>query len=177
MEKREKKKGAVERLLASSGQLPAMVLGGSPLAGCPRNKIHSRAALQRDAAALFARIDTSGAGSIAYQDFVDRLLGFPRHLSQHGPGDPLIAAEARCLAVHGNPDCDGAALAPGLSTNQIRLCDAVMCPSTHASQSSGLGALNLVTVGIADYAWSSAVQWVVPDLRFNTISVTLRAQL
>jgi hypothetical protein len=40
-----------------------------------------------------------------------------------------------------------------------------------------LGSLNLVTVGIADYAWSSAVQWVVPDLRFNTISVTLRAQL
>jgi len=100
-----------------------------------------------------------------------------RHLSQHGPGDPLIAAEARCLAVHGNPDCSGSALAPGLSTAQVRLCDAVLCPSTHASQSTGLGALNLVTVGVADYAWSSALQWVVPDLRFNTISVTLRAQL
>ena len=100
-----------------------------------------------------------------------------RHLSQHGPGDPLIAAEARCLAVHGNPDCTGQALAPGLSTNQIHLCDAALCPSTHAGRSTGLGAINLVTVGITGYAWSSAVQWVVPDLRFNTISVTLRAQL
>jgi hypothetical protein len=100
-----------------------------------------------------------------------------RHLSQHGPGDPLIGAEARCLAVHGTPDCTGAALAPGLSTSQVTLCDAVLCPATHASQPTGLGAVNLVTVGITGYAWSSVVQWVVQDLRFNTISVTLRAQL
>lgn len=100
-----------------------------------------------------------------------------RHLSQHGPGDPLIAAEVRCLAVHGNPDCGGATLAPGLSTAQIRLCDAILCPSTHAGRSTGLGVINLVTVSVVDYTWSSAVQWVVPDLRFNAVSVTLRAQL
>jgi hypothetical protein len=57
------------------------------------------------------------------------------------------------------------------------LCDAVLCPATHAGQSTGLGAVNLVSVGIAGYAWSSVVQWVVPDMRFNTISVTMRAQL
>jgi Flp pilus assembly protein TadG len=100
-----------------------------------------------------------------------------RHLSQHGPGDALIAAEARCLAVHGNADCTGPALATGLSTQEVVLCDAVLCPATHAGQSTGLGAVNLVSVAITGYAWSSAVPWVVPDMRFNAISVTLRAQL
>jgi len=100
-----------------------------------------------------------------------------RHLSQHGPGDALIAAEARCLTVHGNPECTGPVLAPGLSTREVVLCDAVLCPATHAGQSTGLGAVNLVTVGITGYAWDSVVPWVVPDLRFNTISVTLRGQL
>ena len=75
MEMSELMQSAVERLLTSSGQLPAMVwCGSSPLAGF---QVHSRAALQRDAAELFARIDKDGAGSIAYQDFVDRLLGLP----------------------------------------------------------------------------------------------------
>lgn len=100
-----------------------------------------------------------------------------RHLSQHGPGDALIAAEGRCLAVYGNTDCSGSALASGLSTQQVAICDAVACPATHASQSTGQGAINLVSVSITGYAWSSAVTWVVPDLRFNTISVTLRAPL
>ena len=100
-----------------------------------------------------------------------------RLLSQHGPGDALIAAEARCLAVYGNTDCTGTVLATGLSPQQVVICDAVACPTTHAAQSTGLGAVNLVTLGISGYAWSSAVTWVVPDLRFNTISVTLRAQL
>ena len=100
-----------------------------------------------------------------------------RHLSQHGAGDALIAAEARCLAVHGNADCTGPALAPGLSTREVVLCDAVLCPATHAGQATGLGAVNLVTVGITGYAWNAVVPWVMPDLRFNTISVTLRAQL
>ena len=100
-----------------------------------------------------------------------------RHLSQHGPGDALIAAEGRCLAVYGNTDCSGSALASGLSTQQVAICDAVACPATHASQSTGQGAINLVSVSITGYAGSSAVTWVVPDLRFNSISVTLRAQL
>ena len=39
-----------------------------------------------------------------------------RHLSQHGPGDVAVQAEARCLAVYGNEACSGPALAPGLTT-------------------------------------------------------------
>ena len=118
-----------------------------------------------------------GRAIYTYNTLAKTVRDATRHLSQHGPGDAVIAAEARCLAVHGTTDCTGTVLAAGLSTDQVVLCDAVLCPATHAGQSTGLGAVNLVTVGITGYAWSSAVQWVVPDMRFNTISVTMRAQL
>ena len=100
-----------------------------------------------------------------------------RHLSQHGAGDPIIAGEARCLAVHGTTDCSGAVVAPGLTTSSVVLCDALSCAGTHANQPTGLGAINLVTVSIQGYAYNSVVQFVIPNLTFNNISVTMRAQL
>ncbi|OGB32997.1 MAG: pilus assembly protein TadE [Burkholderiales bacterium RIFCSPLOWO2_12_FULL_61_40] len=100
-----------------------------------------------------------------------------RHLSQHGPGDTVIATQARCLAVYGTTDCTGTPVAPGLTTGMVSICDALLCPSTHASQPTGLGAINLVTVSIQDYPYNSLVSFVVPDMTFNNISFTLRAQL
>ncbi|HEY9065127.1 MAG TPA: TadE/TadG family type IV pilus assembly protein [Burkholderiaceae bacterium] len=100
-----------------------------------------------------------------------------RHLSQHGPGDATVAAEARCLAVYGTDDCTGTAVAPGLTTAMVTICDATLCPATHANQPTGLGAVNLVTAGVQGYAYNSAVQFVIPDMTFNNISTTLRAQL
>ena len=100
-----------------------------------------------------------------------------RHLSQHGPGDVVVQTEARCLAVYGNESCSGPALAPGLTTAAVQICDALSCPSTHAAQPTGLGSVNLVTVGIQGYAYNSLVEFVVPDMTFNNIAATLRAQL
>ena len=100
-----------------------------------------------------------------------------RHLSQHGPGDPIIAAEAKCLAVYGTTDCSGSPVAPGLTTGMVTICDASLCSSTHANQLTGLGSINLVTVGIQNYAFDSVVEFVIPDMTFNNISTTLRAQL
>jgi Flp pilus assembly protein TadG len=118
-----------------------------------------------------------GRAIFSYNILAKAVRDATRHLSQHGPGDTAIAAEARCLAVFGTTDCTGTALAIGLDTDRVVVCDAVLCPATHAGQSTGLGAVNLVTVGITGYAWSSVVPWVVPNMRFNTISVTMRAQL
>ena len=88
--------GAVERLLKRAGPLPAAIAAGggssraacpgsagdagdaTPVAGCPRHLAPTRAALQRDAAALFARLDSAGDGAIAYQHFVERLQALPR---------------------------------------------------------------------------------------------------
>ena len=100
-----------------------------------------------------------------------------RHLSQHGPGNTVIEAEARCLAVFGSTDCSGAALAPGLTTAAVTLCDALSCPGTHAAQPTGSGAANLVSVSISGYRHTSAVTLVMPSLNFNNISTTMRAQL
>jgi Flp pilus assembly protein TadG len=100
-----------------------------------------------------------------------------RHMSQHGPGDAVIQNEARCLAVFGNTTCAGTALAPGLTTGQVVLCDALSCASSHAAQPTGSGAVNLVTVTITNYAYSSMVEFVIPSLNFNNISATMRAQL
>jgi hypothetical protein len=54
MELSELMPSTVDRLLASSGQLPSMVWVDQ-----------GSAEIQRDASALFARIDTAGAGSIS----------------------------------------------------------------------------------------------------------------
>jgi Flp pilus assembly protein TadG len=100
-----------------------------------------------------------------------------RHLSQHGPGDTTIQAEARCLAVYGNTGCSGAPLAPGLKTANVTVCDALACPGTHASQPTGLGLINVVSVTVTGYAYGSLVQFVMPSITFNDISVTMRSQL
>jgi Flp pilus assembly protein TadG len=100
-----------------------------------------------------------------------------RHLSQHGPGDTVIATEARCLAVYGSTDCTGSVVAPGLTTGMVSICDASLCPGSHANISTGLGSINLVTVSIQNYPYNSLVEFVIPDMTFNNISVSLRSQL
>jgi Flp pilus assembly protein TadG len=100
-----------------------------------------------------------------------------RHLSQHGAGNATAAAEARCLAVHGNTTCSGQALAPALSTGNVVIRDAVSDPGDHAAVSTGLGSVNLVSVAITDYQFDSVVDFVIPDMAFGNISATMRAQL
>jgi Flp pilus assembly protein TadG len=107
-----------------------------------------------------------------------------RHLSQHGPGDSAVANEARCLAVYGKYPCNPStdpAVADGLTMSDIVICDAVDatgCPGQpHANVLTGLGSINLVTVRVQGYAYNSLVEFVVPDMTFNTISTTMRAQL
>lgn len=100
-----------------------------------------------------------------------------RHLSQHGPGDTQIQTEAACLAVYGNADCSGSPVAPGLTTGMVVLCDAISCPTTHLSQPTGAGVVNLVSASIQGYEFDSAVTYVIPDLDFNNITVMMRAQL
>ncbi len=100
-----------------------------------------------------------------------------RHLSQHGPAEATIATQARCLAVYGNTGCSGTPVLSGLTTDNVYICDAVSCPTTHATEPTGLGTINLVTVGISGYVFNSAVEFVIPSLTFNNISVTMRGQL
>jgi len=99
-----------------------------------------------------------------------------RHLSQHGPGEVVVQDEARCLAVFGNADCSGAPVAPGLTVANVQLCDSLSC-ADHLSVATGAGVMNMVTVRIVNYAYTSAVTWVMPSLTFGNISASMRAQL
>ena len=153
------------------------------------NKLTLHSSLQRGVAAVeFALLLTPlvlmifgttelGRAIYSYNTLDKTVRDASRHLSQHGPGDATVAAEARCLAVYGNQDCSGSTVAPGLTTAMVSICDASLCPGTHANQLTGLGSINLVTVGIQSYAFNSVVEFVIPDMTFNHISVTLRAQL
>lgn len=100
-----------------------------------------------------------------------------RHLSQNGPGNAAIQAEAVNLAVCGELDCAGKdPVAPGLTASNVQICDAIGCLS-HAAQPTGAGVINLVTVTIVGYSYNSLVEFVMPDLNFNDIAATMRAQL
>lgn len=107
-----------------------------------------------------------------------------RHLSQRGPGDSAVWAQARCLAVHGDAACSGPPLAPGLSTTLVSVCDAVACAATHAAQATGQGVINLVSVTIDGYVFDSVLDLGLPgtsvffgDRRLRAISATMRGPL
>jgi Flp pilus assembly protein TadG len=103
-----------------------------------------------------------------------------RHLSQHGPGDATIQSQAICLAATGLLTCNDstAKLAPELKFSNVDFCDAQKCAASHSAQAvAGAGSINLVTVSITGYEYKTAISLVIPDLDFNSISVTMRAQL
>lgn len=102
-----------------------------------------------------------------------------RYLSAQGPGDTAQISAAKCIVVYGNTGCTGTALAPGLTTSQVEVCDSSMsgCASTHFAQFTGSEVINLVTVSVTGYAFTSVVPFVVPDLTFNDIGTTMRQVL
>ena len=99
-----------------------------------------------------------------------------RHLSQFGTADEVVQ-QARCLAVHGSVDCSGRPLLPGLSTALVSVCDAQRCPATHAAQSTGLGAMALVSVEIAGFRFAPVLPGTWPAFDFRPVAVTMRAPL
>ena len=103
-----------------------------------------------------------------------------RHLSQNTPGDIKIAAQATCLTVYGNTDCSGTAVAAGLTTSMVKICDSTVTTcSNYANQLThydSTSSINLVSVTITGYPFTSLVKFVIPNLTFNPISVTMRGQ-
>lgn len=98
-----------------------------------------------------------------------------RYMSQLERSDDVRQA-AKCLAAHGNTTCSGAALAPDLNVSLVTVCDADLC-ADHRNQPVGVGVVNLVSVGIQGYTFDSIVEYVVGDIPFNRIYVTMRANL
>jgi Flp pilus assembly protein TadG len=101
-----------------------------------------------------------------------------RFLTAPPPGTADVNAAASNLVVYGNVDGTGSPLAPGLQTSMVSICNAASCPGTHASVATGSGVVNLVTVSINGYVYTSIVTYVAPaTMNFNNISVTMRSSL
>lgn len=105
-----------------------------------------------------------------------------RYLSTQAPGDANAIAKAKCRAVYGNVSCSGNALASGLTTAMVNVCDASSCPTTHQTQGAA-PVINLVTVTIggadAPYTFTLVAPFVldVSSFNFSPISVTMRQVL
>jgi Flp pilus assembly protein TadG len=102
-----------------------------------------------------------------------------RYLSTQAPSTGHGIAV--CLAVYGNQSCTGQVLVPGLSTSMVSICDAINCPGTHSAVSTGSGVVNLATVSITGFPFTSLVNFNLagltigaPNMTFGPVSATMR---
>ncbi|MGH8601771.1 MAG: TadE/TadG family type IV pilus assembly protein [Gammaproteobacteria bacterium] len=122
-----------------------------------------------------------GRAAYDYNTIAKAARDATRFLSTKAPGDTDSIDDAKCFAVYGNPTCTGAPLAPGLTTDMVSVCDALSCPSTHQAQGTA-PVINLVTVTIGGgtenpYTFGSVMPFVIPDIDFSAISVTMKQVL
>ncbi len=128
-----------------------------------------------------------GRALYQYNTLVKSVRASVRLLSSQSPDSDTYASlinQARCLAVYGNVDCLGVALAPNLSTAQVKICDRKSWSQcTGATQESyrsvptGWGTINLVTVKIEGYVFSFIGLPMVtagPSMTFGAIQAVMR---
>ncbi len=94
-----------------------------------------------------------------------------------------VVDNAKCLAVYGNVDCTAPALAPGLTTTNVKVCDRVNhdgCPGTTESDylnvPAGGTTIDVVEVRISDYTYQYlGLPFVTPasTVNFSTISAVM----
>jgi Flp pilus assembly protein TadG len=117
-----------------------------------------------------------GRAVYQYNTLVKTTRDAARFLSTRGPGDADDIAIARCLAVHGNRTCEGSALVPNLTAAMVNVMDS-SSSAAHANQATGSGVINLVTVQVEGYPFTSLVSFVVPNMTFGPIGTTMRQVL
>jgi Flp pilus assembly protein TadG len=122
---------------------------------------------------LLFGITEFGRAMYQYNTLLKGTRDAARFLSMQGPGDPADIGVAQCLTVYGNKTCTGSPLVPNLTTAMVSVCDSSICPS-HLNQPTGSGVVNLVSVTVSGYAFTSLVPFVVPGFTFDDISTTMR---
>lgn len=121
-----------------------------------------------------------GRAIYQYNTLTKSVRDAARYLSTVAPG--AGHAEARNLVVCGSTTpCGTNALAPGLTTGMVTICDATNCSGTHASQATGSGTVNLVTVTITGYVFQSVINAPIngvtlgmPNVTYGPIRNTMR---
>jgi Flp pilus assembly protein TadG len=119
-------------------------------------------------------ISEAGRALYQYNTVAKATRDAARYLTSLPPGTGHAAA--KCLAVHGNRTCAGAALAPGLTTALVSIDQYSNVLST-GNGGTATGAMNLVKVTITDFPFRTLVPFVFPDVAFGPISTTMRQVL
>jgi Flp pilus assembly protein TadG len=130
-------------------------------------------------AALTFGITECGRALYEYNTLAKSVRDAARYQSSATPGSTLAA---RCVALTGSPvvsgnSCSGTPLLPALTLAQVSACDRVSCPSDHNLQPTGRGVVNLVTVSVTGYPFTSMVPFAMPSISFGTISATMAQAL
>lgn len=116
-----------------------------------------------------------GRAIYSYNTLTKAVRDAARYMTSKAQGDPAEHAIAKCMAVYGSPVCSGQVLAPGLNTSMVETCDAILpCDGVENTVLTGTGTISTVTVRISDYPYNSVVEYVMPDVTFGTIAVTMR---
>lgn len=100
-----------------------------------------------------------------YNGLLQSVRDASRYLSTQARG--AGEGEARCLATYGRTSCAGEALVPGLSAGMVSF-------TYDTAVETGVGSLDMVTVHITDFPYSSMVPFVVTDMVFGPIKSTMR---
>jgi Flp pilus assembly protein TadG len=100
-----------------------------------------------------------------YNGLLNSTRDASRYLSTQGRGEG--EAEARCLAVHGNVNCTGDALVPGLATGMVQI-------AYETGVETGHGSVDLVRVTVDGFPFLAVVPFVVSNMVFGPIASTMR---
>ena len=118
-----------------------------------------------------------------YNTVVKSVRDAARYQTTQTPGDAAAILAARCLALTGSSanagaNCTGTPLLPGLALANVQECDrtnwANNCPGAdHNQQPTGRGVVDLVTVKIVNYNFTSMVPFAMPSITFGAIGATM----
>lgn len=103
-----------------------------------------------------------------------------RYLAQGAPGDAARIDNAKNLAACGTTTaCSAAsALVTGLSSSMVSVCDRTSCAGDHNLQEvtyggGSFGQINLVTMTVTGFQFTSLVPFVMPNITFGPIRATM----
>lgn len=121
-----------------------------------------------------------GRAIYQYNTITKTVRDASRYLSTVAPGTGHT--EAKNLVVCGTTaGCGTSTLVSGLTTGMVIICDAGNCASTHLSQATGSGTVNLVTVTVTNFAFKSLVNIPIggvtigaPNMTYEPIQNTMR---
>lgn len=122
-----------------------------------------------------------GRALYQYDGLVKATRGAVRYLAQQDLANTdidlgVVHQRTKNIAVCGKEDCSGLPpLVDGLSTSLVAVCDYATdaCKTTHKGVETGKGTVDMASVTIDGFSFKSMITYVVPDMPFTPIKLTM----